>query len=182
MRPWLDLAKVLTARRGLLSLVVATAVLGSGCAMKAYQGPVLPKSEIAVLHKKVWRGKSLGLMFIVPYPIFKHRTNIYEIDGKRGLGSPIHILPGRHSAKVRYRKSPEVAFCGFYFPIAGCIGSYTLRDFSIVFMAEAGHEYRIPAERRDKRDWVWVEDITTGKVVAGEQPPAIPPATQSSRL
>jgi len=176
MQPLAHLAKVFTARRALPALVAAFALLLSGCAMQAYKGPELPKSEIAVLHKKVWRGQSLGLMFIVPYPIFKHRTHIYEINGQRGLGSPIHILPGRHTARVHYQKSPEVALCGFYFAVSGCIGSYTKRNLSIVFVAEAGHEYRIPVERREKRDWIWVEDMTSGMVVAGIKPPALPPA------
>ena len=44
-------------------------------------------------------------------------------------------------------------------------------DLSINFVAEAGHEYRIPAERRGERNWIWVEDVTSGKVVAGEKPP-----------
>lgn len=182
MQPLAHFAKVFTARARVLPLMVALALLLSGCAMKAYKGPELPKSKIAVLHQKDWRGKSLGLLFIVPYPLYKHRARIYEIDGHRGLGSPIHILPGRHTAKVRYQKSPKLAFCGFYLALSGCVGSYTKRNLSIIFMAEAGHEYRIPAERRDKRNWIWVEDITSGRVVAGEKPPALPPATQSSRL
>ena len=45
------------------------------------------------------------------------------------------------------------------------------RDLSINFVAEAGHEYRIPAERRGERNWIWVEDVKSGKVVAGEMPP-----------
>jgi len=28
-----------------------------------------------------------------------------------------------------------------------------------------------PAERRGERNWIWVEDITSGKVIAGEKPP-----------
>ena len=181
-----QMAKVISLRGGALPLMVACALLLSACAMKAYRGPQLPKSEIAVVHKKNWRGQSLGFLFMVPYPLYKHRASVYEINGRRGLGSPIHIRPGRHTAKVRYEKSPRVAFCGIYPPISGCVGSYTKRNLSIVFVAEAGHEYRIPAERRHKRTWIWVVDITSGKVVAGEKPPALPPApppaTQTSRL
>ncbi len=44
-------------------------------------------------------------------------------------------------------------------------------DLSIDFTVEAGHEYHIPVERRDERNWIWVEDVTSGKVVAGEKPP-----------
>jgi len=28
-----------------------------------------------------------------------------------------------------------------------------------------------PAERRRERNWIWVEDVTSGKVVTGEKPP-----------
>ncbi len=43
-----------------------------------------------------------------------------------------------------------------------------------------------PAERRRERNWIWVEDVTSGKVVTGEKPlddkaeekgPATPPGT-----
>ena len=51
-----------------------------------------------------------------------------------------------------------------------CFEDYQTRDLSIDFTAEAGHEYRIPAERRGERNWIWVEDVTSGKVVAGEMP------------
>ena len=49
MKPLAILATVFTARRGLLPLVVVLALLSSECAMKAYEGPELPRSEIAVL-------------------------------------------------------------------------------------------------------------------------------------
>ena len=64
-----------------------------------------------------------------------------------------------------------MTLCGSYYLGSVCMANYETRDLSIDFTAEAGHEYRIPAERRDERNWIWVEDITTGKVVAGEKPP-----------
>ncbi len=167
MRPWAFLATVFTARRGLLPLVVALALLSSGCTMKAYEGPELPRSEIAVIDRWHEHGGVLELMGVFPIPRGRHRTVIVKIAGKRPGGIQFHILPGQHTAKVLYQRYPDVSLWG--------ITNYKTRDISIDFTAEAGHEYRIPAERRDERDWIWVEDVTTGKVVAGEKPPATPP-------
>ncbi len=168
MRPSSFLATVFTARQGLLPLVVVLELLSSGCTMKAYEGPELPRSEIAVIERRYGHGGVLQLMgFFLPIPRDRHRTVIVKIDGKRPGGTEFHILPGQHTAKVRYWRYPDVYLWG--------IPNYRTRDLSIDFTAEAGHEYRIPAERRGERNWIWVEDITSGKVVAGEKPPATPP-------
>ncbi len=183
MTPLAFLAKIFIARRGLLPLVVVLALLSSGCAMKAYEGPELPRSEIAVLHGVDSHGVVLGIFMYLPVPEDRHRTSIYEIDGKsvpahaqfdtdfrnapEGQPERIHILPGQHTARVSYERRPNVTLCGF----PSCIRNYYTRDLSIDFAVEAGHEYRIPVERRDERNWIWVEDITSGKVVAGEKPP-----------
>ena len=131
-----------------------------------YEGPELPRSEIAVIDRRHGHGGVLGLMGFFPLPFDRHRTMIVKIDGKRPGGIQFHILPGQHSARVYYERLPDVTLCSGW----GCISNYS-SDLSIDFTAEAGHEYRIPAERRDERDWIWVEDITSGKVVAGEKPP-----------
>ena len=165
-------------RRIAIGLVVM--LLSSGCtAIKAYEGPERSKSEIAVLQAGYSHGGVLAILVILPHPHFKHVTEVYEIDGQTnrlgGLGAAeIHIRPGEHTAWVRYMRYPDVTLCG---GLGGCIPSYEARNISIDFTAVAGHEYRIPAERIDERNWVWVEDVTTGKVVAGEKPPepAAPP-------
>jgi len=153
--------------------------------MKAYEGPELPRSEIAVLHAGYRHGETVtlmgvGVLFVFPLPVIasvkKHQTLIVELDGKKTAFSEAHILPGQHSAKVRYIRYPDVAFC-----FGGCFWDYQTRDLSIDFTAKAGHEYRIPAERRGERNWIWVEDITESKtngevvveVVAGEKPPEV---------
>ena len=138
--------------------------------MKAYEGPELPKSEIAVLHHAARHDLAFGLALIVPFPCFKHETLITEIDGKhKQPGTEIHIRPGEHTAIVQYVRHFDVT--PLPSTVAFCLPSYFSSDLSIKFTTKAGHEYRIPAERRGARNWIWVEDITTGKVVAGEKPP-----------
>ncbi|MEE8223669.1 MAG: hypothetical protein V3S59_05140 [Alphaproteobacteria bacterium] len=156
----------------IVCLVLVLALLSSGCAMKAYEGPELPRSEIAVLDAMHQHGGVLQIdPGIWPIPLFfvpnyKHQTFIIEIDGnERNVGREIHVLPGQHTVRVHYFRRPDVTLIG--------IPNYETRDLSIDFTAEAGHEYRIPAERRGERNWIWVEDTATGKVVAGEKPPDV---------
>ena len=141
-------------------------LLVSGCTFKAYEGPELPRTEIAVLDGLHKHGRVLGFLLIVPVPEYKHVTSIIEIDGKIRRGGRIHILPGKHTARVHYRRRSYLTLCGY----GACFSNYETRDLSIDFVAEAGHEYRIPAERRGESNWIWVEDVKSGKVVAGEKP------------
>ncbi len=68
-------------------------------------------------------------------------------------------------AKVRYRRHAPANLCNQF----SCFDTH-VADLTIEFATEAGHAYRIPVERRYGRDWIWVENITSGKVVAGETP------------
>ena len=107
----------------------------------------------------------------MPFPVPKHVTEIAEIDGKNvNRGTRVHILPGSHTVSVSYAKYSDVNLCVGL----ACLPPSEGLDLSIDFMAEAGHEYRIPAERRGERNWIWVEDVTSGKVIAGEKPPELP--------
>ena len=151
-----------------IAIAIALAFLSSGCAMKAYEGPERPKSEIAVLRQVHQQSVVLTVPLTIPGLLTKHVATIIEIDGKSvpGIaaeGATIHILPGRHSARVHYFRRPGVSLFGF--------PNYETRDLSIEFSAKAGHEYRIPVERRGEKNWIWVEDATTGKLVAGKKPP-----------
>ena len=158
-----------------ISFALVLALLSSGCAIKAYEGPELPKSEIATIYPFVNSGAVLGLFFgVVPLPAIRHKTLVYEIDGKdvsyRGL---VYVLPGRHSVKVDYWRRPDTTMCIGSIVGDACVLNYETRDLSISFTAKAGHDYRIPAERRGEKNWIWVEDAKTGKVVAGEKPPDV---------
>ena len=169
MTPLAFLAKVFTGRQGLLPLVVVLALVMSGCGtIKAYDGPELPQSEISVLDSRHSHGWMLAFWGILPIPLsVRHDTNVLEVDGHKSKGVyPYHLRPGQHTAKVRYTGNAPVNLCGQF----GCIFTQEA-VLTISFTTEAGHEYRILAERRDERNWIWVEDKTTGKVVAGEKPP-----------
>lgn len=157
-----------SALRGLLPLVVVLALLLSGCGtIKAYEGPELPKSEISVIDADYGHGLMLAFFGILPIPVsFRHGTNVLIVDGHKGIRAPYHILPGQHTARVLYIRNAPVDLCSLF----GCFFEYRA-ILTIKFTTEAGHEYRIPAERRGERNWIWVEDITSGKVVAGEKPP-----------
>ncbi len=48
--------------------------------------------------------------------------------------------------------------------------SYLNKNLSIDFSARPGHVYKIHWKRWAERDWVWVEDMTTSKIIAGELP------------
>lgn len=160
-------ATLVTVLRGCLPLVVVFALLLSGCALKAfkaYEGPELAKSEISV----IIRSNSTRTF---PLPALGHETYVLGVDGKTGPGLVYHVRPGQHTAEVLYRTH------ALLFSIYRAI-------LTINFTTEAGHEYYIPARRRHGRDWIWVEDFTTGKVVAGEKPrddegAGRPPATPS---
>jgi hypothetical protein len=105
-------------------------------------------------------------MGVVPIPVPRYSTFVSEVDGKRGGWGPIHVRPAKHWATVLHEFSGPVVLCGYL----GCIATSSV-ILKIDFSTEAGHEYGIAAERRNERKWIWVEDITTGKVVAGEKPP-----------
>ena len=160
----------------LLALVVLLLPAGT---TKMYAGPELPKAEIAVIDGIAQEGTSmLSSVLIIPLPSgqhqtimefasWQHQTLIMEIDGEAVSEAFIQVLPGLHRVKLFYTYRPEFTFCE---ELGGCIGEEDY-DLEIAFTAEAGHEYRIPAEWRGGRNWVWVEDKTTGAVVAGERPP-----------
>ena len=167
MNPLAFLGANFKARRCLPPVLIVLALLLSACAAQMYEGPERPNSEIAIIDSEHYHDWMVMMMGILPVPVVaKHYTKVLEIDGDHEIGYRFHVLPGQHIADVQYVRKPYVALCSY----SDCLGGYAA-ILSIGFTAEAGHEYRIPAERSDERNWIWVEDITTGKVVAGEKPP-----------
>ena len=163
-----------------LCIVASVAGLAGCAAMKAYEGPELPKSEIAVIDGRTTHGFKVDIWYLfMPIPRFsRHETRVTDIDGWYVLPTlSIHVRPGPHSVRVSYTRHSPARVCLINFLGNDCFENdedvYGPKVLPIDFAAEAGHEYRIPARRWGERNWIWVEDTTTGKMVAGEKPPDI---------
>gem|GEM_PF-2634682 len=136
---------------GTMALLIA---VGSKAAVsEAYQGPEPADDKVAILDWSGWNS-----------------PRVSEIDGRAvdGGGFPqsrARLLPGKHH--IRY---------------GGCFGASVLRgprwrcqDESAVVYLRAGRIYRAKRERvyghRRDVDYQWIEDTTTGEVIAGKLPP-----------
>ncbi len=169
-----------------LGLVLLLAV--SACAMQAYEGPERPEARLAGLEgwsrHGVFAGFDPGYAGVLPtaLPRYRHQTAVYEIDGRRtGWARRIYLLPGRHVARVEYQRLPEALSCR----LGGCVPDFRQRGLTVAFTARAGRAYRIKAERKRGRTWVWVEDVTetagSGPAVGGARPPTGPAPRVPSR-
>ncbi len=141
--------------RTLMALAVVIATSACETTMQAYQGDPRPKEEISVVKRYTHQG------FLI-----QHRTWIVSFDEQKVdiFTSNIETLPGQHSAIAEYSMHFALPPCMMF---GGCYE----KKVPILFTTLAGHEYRIPGERKDGRIWVWVEDLTTDEVVAGGKPP-----------
>lgn len=132
--------------------VVVAFSLPTSCATlkKYYKGPDLPEDEIAVI-------KTAGVDY---YGVFIRDTYFTAVDGIATdyLTNQVHVLPGSHNFSVR--ETLHIG-CGGY-KVYGMIG----------FEAEAGHEYEILVRQTtfSQDVFIWVEDLDTGEIVAGNKP------------
>ncbi len=157
-----------------MSLVFVLAILLSGCGwaipsvpVKVYEGSELPKSEISIVLQRSQYAPTR-------WTIRKYRTyiNVLKVDDIEGKNNEyFHVLPGQHKALV---SSSGGAGSGIYWNLV----PYVYR--TINFPTEAGKTYRILSRRINDSSrlpvnmqalWIWVEEIKTGNVVAGEKPP-----------
>jgi len=158
---------LLAASGKLLLSVLAVWALSACSPWKAYNGADLPDTEVAIIERIHSHGWMLGMFGVLPIPVkFRHWTRVISIDGSGGSGFDIHVRPDHHYAIVDYHIEHPVDWCSSF----GCLNTETA-TLTIDFTAEAGQRYRILAERREARDWIWVENVATGKMTAGEQPP-----------
>jgi hypothetical protein len=132
-----------------LSVLVFAAV--SGCistrTYQAYEGETLPKSKIAILRETTHF-----------YIVASCSTNLKTIDGKDVNGaSMVELLPGSH----------KVSFLLEFESYGG-----NARPGFFEFQAEAGHVYKLNVAKCAGIPplQAWIEDKTTGKVVAGTKP------------
>jgi hypothetical protein len=77
------------------------------------------------------------------------------------------LQPGNHTIGLHYSYR---AWCGYI----RCAIEYD-RFLSITFDAESGHRYRANVEREEDQYWIWIEDKTTGEIVAGQNREAVLP-------
>jgi hypothetical protein len=174
-------------------LALLLALVLSGCEsqvppppvpVKLYAGPELPESEISVIHRRSW---------------YKHKwwwsyqsnttyLQVMRVDGKLGeidpgRLDPFHVLPGKHKVRVKTTGGEGMGRHGF-------MTSDTYGE--IEFSTKAGRQYYVMSRRVydviykrfgifvDPRSapqvimrdlWIWVLEVETGAVVAGEKPP-----------
>lgn len=106
---------------GMHRLVVALLLvaLNSGCAIKMYSGPSLPKERIAILYRTT-------------------NSAINKVDGKWPgfvtTSTPIHLLPGEHTVTVHFSKPTSL----------GTI--HSLEPINVTFDAAAGRQYEVIAQ------------------------------------
>lgn len=134
-----------------LCIVASVAALAGCGTIKAYDGPELPLSEISVLDSRHGHSWVVAFAGVLPIPMrLRHSTIVLAVDGHvNPTVFPYHLRPGQHTAKVRYDRNSLVNLCGQF----GCIIPPEVKvDLTINFTTEAGHEYRIPAQRWGERN------------------------------
>ena len=139
--------------RVLLSLLIVVLVIVavSGCASiktyQAYEGETLPPSKIAIL-------RETKKFYLISFC----KSDLETIDGKDvNSAGLVEMLPGPHkvSFKLEYITWGSEYRSGFF-----------------EFQAEAGHVYKLDVAKCTGIPplQAWIEDKTTGKVVAGTKP------------
>ena len=144
---------------------VLTACLISGCAstpFKAYDGPDLPEHEAVLLD---W--SACGVSCDI------------TIDG-RALPRHALFVTGRLPIERAWLKpgTHVIEFNGSF----GYTGDFYIRRFvtyqnSATIPMRAGHRYAVIHKRKrgwgmgNFRDYLWIENATTGEIVAGSAPP-----------
>ena len=149
-----------------LLAVLGAASLPFGCAAisevmtpRAYDGPGLPKDKVAVI--------------TIADPETNDFVTIAKIDGAgcysqffalraKNCGGYAEVLPGRHDVDLERH-----VWIG---SIVGAMPATAASKLPLV--AEAGHVYLARSNRIAGKTWFWIEDTTTGEVVAGDRPPA----------
>jgi hypothetical protein len=135
---------------GVLTLVLVACVLG-GCAttpIRLYSGPALPERQLATLRTEM--------------PIVIKAVD-GEAVGQGASGVDLQLLPGRH--EVRFGYSHEICFYVERTRGRECKSFYS-GDVVLAFEAMAGHHYKL-AVASSMTGWQpYIEDATSGQVVA----------------
>ena len=131
-----------------LLLLLLAFSLPPGCGtVKVYEGPNLPKAEIAVLKTPIF-----GTFSLLP----QGPPQIANIDG-RGVPASAYtfeLRPGRHQVSLS--------------AVAGCGAAPAYVEFT----AKGGHVYQLHTrvEGLEGRVWAWIVDNNSGEIVGGKKP------------
>ncbi|NIO12065.1 MAG: hypothetical protein GTO40_30205 [Deltaproteobacteria bacterium] len=134
-------------KTALLVTLLIVSGCGTGKAHRMHQGEYLPRSKVAIL-------RDTTNFFFVAYC----ETRFWSMDGINVRGKrTLELLPGAHEVDF------SMELVGY---------SSASRSGSLKFQAEAGHEYQLKVTNcmSTPRFEPWIEDKTTGKVVAGTRP------------
>ncbi len=130
-------------------LIALTAIALSSCAtVRTYSGDPRPKNEIAIL-KGAWN----------EYFFTSVTGHVKSVDGQDiKSADTVEVLPGEHQVSVYLRKR---SFGGIF--LRGKPVRFTL-------MAKPGHVYLVDGNWNWGNNQLWIEDTTTGEIVAGKRP------------
>lgn len=127
--------------------------------MKAYDGPELPRHQIAIISYRYnwvpWRGQ----------------VYVEAVDGKQTKlpwSGNVAVKPGQHKVQIHVGYSNPLWIGGTNVAVLSSRGASMVLQFE----AEAGHTYVVRETNTyfPNKEWVWIQNLATWKVVAGERP------------
>lgn len=124
----------------LLGVAISLASCGT---MQTYEGPQLPSESTAIIQSN----------FSNPFNF----SVVREIDGTELGADQINaeVLPGKHTLKINVNTRAG---------LRNYMGSKTT-----TLLANAGHTYKVHGVIKKGETWVWMTDVNTDQVVAGEK-------------
>jgi len=137
-------------------LICVSATLGCGT-MKAYVGPELPRDQVAIISFRYnwvpWTGQ----------------VYVEAVDGRRTKlpwSGNVAVRPGQHHVRL------YVQHCNAFFVPNVVVTCSRTASRVLQFEAEASHTYVV--RKTDsffpRKEWIWIENLHTGQVVADENP------------
>ena len=99
---------------------------------------------------------------------FFHRPIIIFVNDKKIEGSSARVLPGETTIKAVVQKDYDVAGLYIQEPITKIIGQSPASE--ITFSPLAGKKYKLFGKVLNKKATLWIEDDSSGEVVAGDKP------------
>ena len=123
----------------------------TGCGtMRAYDGPELSDSEIAIINTCspptcfFWEGNA---------------AKIWSVDGKELslIDETVEVLPGKHNLRIM-----------IIINTPGGMASHQWQE--LILESKPGHIYRVHAKPEMSSSYAWIVDIESDEVVSGIKP------------